>query len=447
MIKFTTTLALMLMCLCSAFAQTPPNPTADMNPGNYTAYNSLLSIAANFNAGRRFEETNKGLTTNILGTMTLPSNYSSMTLAQKTIFIVNAERACRNTVNYGSGALTVKPIYGIETNLSSVAQGHADWMMANNAFEHCGDPALRISGSGCTSGKSSVGDRIQSNNTIKNGWESWGENIGYSVSSGASTFSTLNEQTIFDMLYQDAGSAWGHRVNFLKQYSDNYGPSGNEAFIGVAEKISTVGTGYQGWAYGKVIVYDFYDPQSTASNAFTFSATLPVEWLSVSAERVNGSGNNVRWKVGKEINNAFFTVERSLDGRFFNEIGTIKGAGNSEEAAEYAFLDNNAPSQNAYYRVKQTDFDGKMAYSKTVTVAGELAKKWRVYPNPASENYVYLDNSSVDNAVFSLQNAVGQVIKNGATNGESLIRIDLNSLPKGVYFLKMRQQIEKIIVQ
>ncbi len=447
MIKCTSILAFVLMCLCEVSAQTPPNPTADMNPGSYTAYNSGLSIAANFNAGRRFEETNKGLATNLLGTMTPPSNYNSMTLAQKTLFIVNSERACRNIINYGSGALTVKPIYGIETNLSSVAQGHADWMMANNAFEHCGDPALRISGSGCSSGKSSVGDRIQSNNTIKNGWESWGENIGYSVSSGASTFSTLNEQTIFDMLYQDAGSAWGHRVNFLKQYSDNYGPSGNEAFIGVAEKLSTVGTGYQGWAYGKVIVYDFYDPQTTASNAFTFSATLPVEWLSVSAERVNGSGNNVRWKVGKEINNAFFTVERSADGRFFNEIGTVKGAGNSEKAADYAFLDDNAPNQNAYYRVKQTDFDGKIAYSKTVAVAGDVAKKWRVYPNPAAEKYVNIDNQSAENTVFSLQNAVGQVVKNGTTNGESLVRIDLNNLPKGVYFLKMRQQIEKIIVQ
>ena len=98
MTKFTLILAFVLVGVYVS-AQLPPNPTADMNPGNFTAYNSSLSIAANFNAGRRFEETNKVLATNTLGTMTLPSNYSSMTLAQKTIFIINAERACRNTVN------------------------------------------------------------------------------------------------------------------------------------------------------------------------------------------------------------------------------------------------------------------------------------------------------------------------------------------------------------
>lgn len=431
------------LCL-TATAQTPPNLTADMNPGSYTAYNSGLSIAANFNAGRRFEETNKGLAANTLGNMTLPSGYSAMTLAQKTIFIVNAERACRNTVNYGSGALSVKPMYGVETHLSDVSQGHADWMMSSNTFDHCGNPAM---GSSCSGGKSSMSNRIQSNATLINSWQGISENIGYSVSSGVSTFPTLNEQIIFDMMYQDAGSAWGHRVNFLQQFTDNYGAAGNEGFIGVAEKLSTPGTGYQSWAYGKVIVYNFYDPQGGATNAFTFSATLPVEMLWVKANRVNSAENSVNWKVAKEINNAFFTVERSLDGRFFAEIGTVKGAGNSEEAIEYAFMDSNAPNQTAYYRVKQTDFDDKTAYSKTVSVAGNLVSKWRVYPNPTSENYVFLQNELSENTAFYLQNTIGQVVKSGTTNGNSNVKIDLNSLPKGIYFLKMQQQIEKIVVQ
>ena len=107
------------------FSQKPPVLTT-----NAPAYNYAISIAENFNAGRRFEETNKGLVVGSLGNMVLPANYSALTLAQKALFLINAERTCRNGVNYGSGALVVRPLQAVETNLSQIAQTHADWLVA-----------------------------------------------------------------------------------------------------------------------------------------------------------------------------------------------------------------------------------------------------------------------------------------------------------------------------
>jgi uncharacterized protein YkwD len=360
-----------LFIYCVSYAQTPPNLTADMNPGSYTAYNSSLSIAANFNAGRRFEETNLGLAANSLGSMVLPSNYSSMTLAQKTLFIVNSERACRNGINYGSGVLTVKPLYGVESNLSNVAQLHANYLMSSNTFDHCGDPAY---GTTC-SGKSTPAQRVNGNATIANGQESTGENIGYSVSSSAAaTFPILNEQIIFDMMYQDAGSLWGHRVNFIKAYTDNYGASGNEAFIGVAEKLST--SGYQGWASGKVIVYVLYDPKSTATNAFSFDAILPVDLLSFEA-KTNEKSVDLVWTSAGEENFEGYQVEKSTDGLSFEKIGfvTPKPKSNTPKLT-YNFNDPSVQLGHVYYyRLRLVDLDGKFRYSPTRSVIMDALDK------------------------------------------------------------------------
>src|SRR6185369_13902085 len=66
------------------------------------------------------------------------------------------------------------------------------------------------------------------------------------------------------------------------------------------------------------------------------------------------------WTTASEINNSYFTIERSLDGIAYEEIGRVEGAGNSTYDISYNYTDQ-SPSAHAtiYYRLKQTDFDGK----------------------------------------------------------------------------------------
>ncbi|MBK8620727.1 MAG: T9SS type A sorting domain-containing protein [Saprospiraceae bacterium] len=70
------------------------------------------------------------------------------------------------------------------------------------------------------------------------------------------------------------------------------------------------------------------------------------------------------WTTYQEVNNDFFTVERSENGYEFEAIGYLKGIGFSDTKQSYHFEDKLPASGFVYYRIKQTDFDGKTGYSE-----------------------------------------------------------------------------------
>jgi hypothetical protein len=97
---------------------------------------------------------------------------------------------------------------------------------------------------------------------------------------------------------------------------------------------------------------------------------LPVELLSFSGKVDNGAVV-LKWATASEINNDFFTIEKSEDGVFFEVIGAIAGAGNTNSRMDYSFTDDN-PYELAYYRLKQTDYNGAFTYSSIIKVSEEL---------------------------------------------------------------------------
>lgn len=98
---------------------------------------------------------------------------------------------------------------------------------------------------------------------------------------------------------------------------------------------------------------------------------LPIELLYFSGEPTAG-GILLRWATAAELNNDFFTLERSLDGRSFEPMATIPGAGTTSETRNYSFYDKtlppSIPANVIYYRLKQTDFDGQFSYSDIILV-------------------------------------------------------------------------------
>src|SRR5690606_2484307 len=75
---------------------------------------------------------------------------------------------------------------------------------------------------------------------------------------------------------------------------------------------------------------------------------------------------HVQFGTATEINNDYFTIERSQDGTSFTALDRIKGQGNSSRITEYQYVDEAPLSGNNFYRIKQTDFDGKSSYSAVV---------------------------------------------------------------------------------
>jgi hypothetical protein len=74
----------------------------------------------------------------------------------------------------------------------------------------------------------------------------------------------------------------------------------------------------------------------------------------------------IKWTTATEINNDFFTVERTLDGITFEEVVETAGAGNSFEPLTYVENDQYPLPGTSYYRLKQTDYDGQFEYSGMV---------------------------------------------------------------------------------
>lgn len=117
----------------------------------------------------------------------------------------------------------------------------------------------------------------------------------------------------------------------------------------------------------------------------TIMGVLPIHLLSFDA-RLEGNTVRVEWTTATEQNNDYFTVERSTNGLTFDEIAEVPGAGNSNQPIDYSIYDDSPVLGTTYYRLKQTDFDGKYEYFDIVAVNysknNEGTCVLKVYPNP-----------------------------------------------------------------
>ena len=123
--------------------------------------------------------------------------------------------------------------------------------------------------------------------------------------------------------------------------------------------------------------------------------SLPIKLVSFDAV-ANGNIVETNWVTRLEINNAYFTLERSSDAENWQEVAQVQGAGNSTSILRYQQDDLNPIGGTSYYRLKQTDFDGQFTYSDMVQVHLNGAKNSiSVFPNPTSDVLnIHATNSS-----------------------------------------------------
>jgi hypothetical protein len=113
-----------------------------------------------------------------------------------------------------------------------------------------------------------------------------------------------------------------------------------------------------------------YDITGTELNTKD-NSNLPIALISFTGKNTE-KGNLLKWTTATEYNNDFFTIERSNDNINFKAIEIMNGAGNSNSIIMYEYLDNSIENNNNYYyRLKQTDFDGKFTYSNSIYVSSK----------------------------------------------------------------------------
>ncbi len=131
-----------------------------------------------------------------------------------------------------------------------------------------------------------------------------------------------------------------------------------------------------------VICIDNYTADGTSfdltwdlSGGASFDCTLlPIDLVLFKAEQV-GHGNLIEWRTKSELNNSHYSLEVSADGVNWEDKAEIPGAGNSSSELTYEYTDYNVQNEITYYRLSQTDFDGKEKKLGTISVQNESDKE------------------------------------------------------------------------
>ena len=101
---------------------------------------------------------------------------------------------------------------------------------------------------------------------------------------------------------------------------------------------------------------------------------LPIELLYFKGSVYN-SDNILHWSTASEDNNDYFTIEKTKDGIDWEILTRESGAGNSSNQLYYSSVDENVESIINYYRLKQTDYDGKFKYSDIISIDNRMNSK------------------------------------------------------------------------
>jgi hypothetical protein len=173
---------------------------------------------------------------------------------------------------------------------------------------------------------------------------------------------------------------------------------------------------------------------------------LPLSWGKISASRSSMNSINVEWSTLEELNNDYFTIERSYDLKSWRAIGTLQGAGTSSTENAYSFTDQtfSDASKTIFYRVKQTDYDGSAQYSTVAAVSlsssiESTSFSLKAYPNPVGETLTITSN----NAEFdvTLYDMIG--IQKIATHVEGTkTNLDMSSYESGAYILVVQSGVD-----
>ena len=175
-------------------------------------------------------------------------------------------------------------------------------------------------------------------------------------------------------------------------------------------------------------------------------STLPIEWLSFAVEKQDG-GVSLKWQTAAEINNNFFTIEHSTDKNHWVKLAEIKSQVSSSTFHSYSYLDESPTQGTSYYRIKQTDFDGKQSYSAIRAIDYmPVSNKITVFPNPANSRII-IKGPEKELLHFIIYDALGRNVTNEIeqkSKSKNQRIVDLSNLQNGLYFIKFQSSVIKL---
>ena len=156
----------------------------------------------------------------------------------------------------------------------------------------------------------------------------------------------------------------------------------------------------------------------------------------------------LEWTTSSEENNSYFIVERSINGRDWERIGKVPGAGTTSIAHSYSLEDTHPVAGISYYRLKQTDFNGEYSYSsvKCVNRPKETEDYMTIYTN-ANTNTFVAEGESIAACTIEVHDILGHKITNISFNtiNPSKVAISVENLPVGTYIVTCCNKSKTVI--
>lgn len=193
---------------------------------------------------------------------------------------------------------------------------------------------------------------------------------------------------------------------------------------------------------------DQCDYQYTLNNVSGGCNLLPVKLLNFNANyNAKNAQVELDWKTVTEINNDYFTIEKSVDGKNFEVVGIVDGAGNTSSVKSYQAIDEKPIIGTSYYRLKQTDFDGQFEYSNLVPVKIEgTITNPTVYPNPVTNDGILEFNASAaSSTTITIYDVSGRIAYSNqlqTNKGFNHLILPTSALSNGMYFIHLNNGVE-----
>jgi hypothetical protein len=177
---------------------------------------------------------------------------------------------------------------------------------------------------------------------------------------------------------------------------------------------------------------------------------LPIELVDFSGFSTAG-GIVLEWETETEINNDFFTIERSFDGVTFEGIAEVPGAGSSLRRLQYHYLDIAPHSGTNYYRLRQTDYDGTNTVSDLIAVAWGQTGTATLLPNPVQEELTLAFSASTDGQgtvrVFDLLGRMQDQRGVSLSEGANRLSLSMTTIPAGNYLILLEDESGQMILR
>lgn len=180
----------------------------------------------------------------------------------------------------------------------------------------------------------------------------------------------------------------------------------------------------------------YYDDLS-----LTVTITAPISLIYFNATTLTNKVE-LSWATAKEENNDYFTVEKSIDGVYWETLSTIKVLGNSNTNKGYLSYDYNPNIGLQYYRLLQTDIGGKTSIYPTRSV-NYMASTGDIYLYKNDQNEVLVHGNGI--LKVSVYTQDGAFVKRESFDEYTeTTELNISQIPQGFFIFSIETANEII---